>query len=63
MKKLIMACVLFGMIASFASQSYAAIKYVSSYTRSDGTQVSGCWKDTSGDGIKQNNANFLGLNG
>jgi len=40
----------------------ADIKYINGYSRTDGTYVSGHWKDTSGDGIKYNNANYLGLN-
>jgi len=61
MKKLMVILVLFGMIVSMSSAN-ATIKYVSSYTRSDGTSVSGHYKDTSGDGNPYNNANYLGLN-
>ena len=40
----------------------ADIKYINGYSRSDGSYVSGHWRDTSADGIKYNNANYLGLN-
>ena len=47
---------------SIVCNAFAAIKYVGPYIRSDGTYVSGCFKDTSHDGNPYNNANYLGLN-
>ena len=44
------------------SSANATIKYVSGYTRSDGSYVSGHYKDTSCDGNPYNNAGYLGLN-
>jgi len=58
MKKIILVIV----ITMITSNSYAAIKYVKGYFKSDGTYVSGHYKDTSGDGNKYNNASSLGLN-
>lgn len=43
-------------------EANAAINYVHSYTRRDGTQVRGHYRDTSADGYEYNNANYLGLN-
>jgi len=45
-----------------ATDGYCAIKYIGGYIRSDGTYVSGHFRDTSCDGIFYNNANYLGLN-
>lgn len=42
--------------------SEAAIRYVSGYTRSNGQSVRGHYRDTSNDGNKYNNANYLGYN-
>lgn len=47
---------------AFAASAFADIKWVNSYSRSDGTQVSGHYRDTSNDGNSYNNANYLGLN-
>jgi len=41
-------------------ESEAEVKYVQGYTRSNGTYVSGHYKDTSGDGSRYNNAEYLG---
>jgi opacity protein-like surface antigen len=49
------------MICVFASSAFA-IKYISGYSRNDGTYVSGHYRDTSNDGNSYNNANYLGLN-
>ena len=62
MKKLLMLLVALLMVLGIATNGYCAIKYVGPYVRSDGTYVSGCWKDTSHDGNPYNNANYLGLN-
>ncbi len=62
MKKLIILAVALVAVLSVAANGYCAIKYVDSYFRSDGTYVSGCWKDTSHDGNPYNNANYLGYN-
>lgn len=63
MKKLIISAIALTMALLVAAEAYCAINYVDSYNRSDGTYVSGCWKDTSHDGNPYNNANYLGLNG
>ena len=62
MKKLIMGLLIFGMIVSITTQSHAAIKRIKGYYRSNGTYVKSHYRDTSNDGIKYNNANYLGLN-
>lgn len=59
MKKLILV-LLFALITATA---LAEIKYIDSYSRSDGTYVSGHYRDTSNDGYSYNNANTLGYNG
>jgi len=40
----------------------ATIRRINGYYRSNGTYVSGHYRDTSGDGNPYNNANYLGLN-
>ena len=47
------------LLAFTASCAFAAIKYVNPYYRSDGTQVSGHYKDTSADGNPYNNRKAL----
>jgi hypothetical protein len=59
MKTLIIAL---GLVAMLFTAAQAEIKYISGYTRSDGTSVSGHYRDTSNDGVKWNNANELGYN-
>jgi hypothetical protein len=49
-------------LLSVCSTAFAEIKYINSYQRSDGTQVSGHYRDTSNDGVQSNNANYLGWN-
>ena len=49
-------------VSLIADTAFAAIKYINSYTRRDGTQVSGHYRDTSNDGNPYNNANYLGYN-
>ena len=49
------------MLCVFANSAFA-IKYIKSYTRNDGTYVSGHYRDTSNDGVQSNNANYLGWN-
>jgi hypothetical protein len=39
-----------------------AYKYISGYTRQDGTYVSGHWRDTSNNGNTWDNANKIGMN-
>jgi hypothetical protein len=46
-----------------ATQAFCEIKYIEPYIRSDGTCVSGHYRDTSNDGVPYNNANYLGING
>jgi len=41
---------------------FAAIKWINGYSRSNGTYVSGHYRDTSNDGNPYNNANYLGYN-
>jgi hypothetical protein len=52
----------FGLLFLLVTQGFCAIKYIDGYTRSDGTPVSGHYRDTSNDGVKWNNANELGYN-
>jgi len=46
----------------YTSNAVAAVKWVNGYQRSNGTCVSGHYRDTSGDGCQQNNANYYGYN-
>ncbi len=59
MKKLLLV-LLFALITATA---FAQIKYIDGYSRGDGTYVSGHYRDTSNDGVRENNANYLGYNG
>ena len=43
-------------------EAEATIRYINGYTRSNGTSVSGHYRDTSNDGNSWNNANTLGYN-
>lgn len=61
MKKLLF-CIVFSFILAIAVNGFCEIKWIDSYSRSDGTQVSGHYRDTSNDGNKYNNANYLGYN-
>ena len=49
-------------VLGVATEGHCAIKYINSYYRSNGTYVSGHYRDTSCDGNPYNNANYLGLN-
>jgi len=63
MKRLLVIAIL--LMVSWSSTrdlQIAQIKYISSYYRSDGTAVSGHYRDTSNDGNPYNNANYLGYN-
>jgi len=62
MKKIIMLAIAMAAVLTVTANGYCAIKYVGPYFRSDGTYVSGCFKDTSHDGNPYNNANYLGYN-
>ncbi|HYE22672.1 MAG TPA: hypothetical protein VD998_03735 [Verrucomicrobiae bacterium] len=62
MNRILIVFLLAVSFVAVAGTAYAEIKYVKSYNRSDGTYVSGHYKDTSGDGNRYNNANYLGLN-
>jgi len=62
MKTVAMLMVLVIALFAFCSVAQAEIRYISPYSRSDGTYVSGHYKDVSGDGNPYNNANYLGLN-
>ena len=48
--------------AKEAKSPILAYRYVSGYFRTDGTYVRGYWRDTSDDGYKYDNADYLGLN-
>lgn len=63
MKKIIIGLVL-AVVASvhLAGSAFAAIKYIDGYYRSNGSYVSGHYRDTSNDGNPYNNANYLGWN-
>ena len=45
-----------------ATPSFAAIKRIKGYTKKNGTYVSSHYRDTSNDGNRYNNANYLGYN-
>ena len=62
MKKTIILAVAAVIVLGAVSESHAAIRYVGSYFRSNGTCVSGGFRDTSHDGNPYNNANYLGYN-
>jgi len=62
MKKLLVIAVVGIAILMAATDGFCAIKYISGYSRSNGTYVSGHYRDTSGDGNRFNNANYLGYN-
>jgi len=62
MKKVLVLLVVAVMVLVAATDGYCAIKYISGYTRSNGTSVSGHYRDTSCDGNPYNNANYLGYN-
>jgi len=62
MRKLIISLVAIGIILGSASNAFARIKYISGYYRSNGTPVSGHYRDVSNDGNPYNNANYLGYN-
>ena len=50
------------LVIAVAGNAFARIKYIKPYIRSDGTSVSGHYRDTSNDGNLYNNANYLGWN-
>ena len=62
MKKLLILTIALVMILGIVANGYCEIRYINPYFRSDGTYVSGHWRDTSADGNPYNNANYLGLN-
>jgi len=51
-----------GILLLTSSYAQARIRYINSYTRTDGTIVSGHYRDTSNDGYSYNNANCQGYN-
>lgn len=52
----IIKVILLGMFVFVATEpTFAGIKYVGGYSRSDGQYVQGHYKDTSGDGYSYNN--------
>lgn len=60
--KLSLVALLFLAVFTMSEFAFADIKYVNGYSRKDGTQVSGHYRDTSNDGNESNNANYLGYN-
>jgi hypothetical protein len=62
MKKVALILLGLAISMSIVSNAHARIKYINSYYRSDGTSVSGHYRDVSNDGYLYNNANYLGLN-
>lgn len=62
MKKTIILAIAAVIVLGAITESHAAIRYVGGYSRSDGTYVSGHYRDTSNDGNPYNNANYLGYN-
>jgi len=58
MKKALLILLLLGV----CSTSFARVRYVQPYIRSNGTYVNGYYRDTSNDGNPYNNANYLGYN-
>ena len=62
MKKIVMLAVAVIAILTMASEAFCEIRYIGPYVRSNGTVVTGHFKDVSCDGNPYNNANFLGLN-
>lgn len=62
MKTFLTALAFLFAVTLFVDSALAEIKYVNSYSRKDGTYVSGHYRDTSNDGSPYNNANYLGYN-
>ena len=62
MKKFMILGIAVVMGLSMVGESFAAIKHVGGYYRSNGTFVGGHYRDTSHDGNPYNNANYLGYN-
>ena len=62
MKKLLVLLVVAVAVFTLATDGFCQIKYISGYSRSNGTYVSGHYRDTSNDGNPYNNANYLGYN-
>jgi hypothetical protein len=62
MKKLFVFALVLFVLAALVSPAFAAIKRIKGYTRSNGTYVRSHYRDTSNDGRRYNNANYLGYN-
>lgn len=60
MKKIVIMII--GLIILMGGVAQARMQYINPYIRNDGTNVSGHYKDTSGDGNPYNNASYLGYN-
>ena len=58
MKAIVIAALFMLIVAS----AFAEIKWVDGYYRQSGTYVSGAYRDTSHDGVRENNANYLNMN-
>lgn len=50
------------LVGAYLGTAFADINYINGYTRSNGSYVSGHYRDTSNDGNPYNNANYLGYN-
>lgn len=61
MKNLFFAIATLAVLASLTESAFA-VRYVNGYTKSNGSYVSGHYRDTSNDGNSWNNANELGYN-
>ena len=61
MKRMIMLIIATVIVLVAATEGLCEIKYIGSYYRSNGTFVSGHYRDVSCDGTPYNNANYLGL--
>jgi len=60
--KFVIAVIALAVLLGSAVAGYCEIKYISGYTKSDGTPVRGHYRDTSNDGNPYNNASYLGYN-
>lgn len=59
MKKLILVL----LFALMTATAFAQIKYINGYYTDGGQYRRGHYRDTSNDGVTENNANYMGLNG
>lgn len=59
---LVLALATLAFLFTLAGAAHADIRYVSGYSRGNGSYVHGHYRDTSNDGNPYNNANALGYN-